>query len=161
MEFLLRSYTPEDAEVLGGVFYRSVREGAAARYTEEERAAWAPEVPNGPAWEAKLAKSDVVVAESGGKIVGFMTRQGALCDMAFVLPEVMGTGVAGVLCAVLEGRARAEGVDRMTVEASHLAEPFFARRGWGVVRRQTVERKGVTLVNCVMEKDLAQKSVAA
>ena len=46
--------------------------------------------------------------------------------VAYVLPEVMGTGVAGVLCAVLEGRARAEGVNCMTVEASLVAETVLA-----------------------------------
>lgn len=160
-EFVVRSSAPTDAEALAVVFYRAVHEGAAARYSHAERAAWVPKVPKGLAWDAKLAKSDGVVAESGGKIVGFMTRQGAHFDMAYVLPEVMGTGVAGVLCAVLEGRARAAGVTHMTVEASLLAEPFFARRGWTLVRWQTVERRGVALRNCVMEKSLTQKSAAA
>ena len=161
MEFTLRSYATQDADALGAIFYRAVHEGAATRYTADERAAWVPEPPKGAGWEAKLAKSDGVVAESDGKIVGFMTRQGAAFDMAYVLPEVMGTGVAGVLCAVLEGRARAEGVERMTVEASLLAEPFFARRGWALVRRQKVERRGVKLQNCLMEKTLTRISAAA
>ncbi|NNE88096.1 MAG: GNAT family N-acetyltransferase [Silicimonas sp.] len=154
MEFLLRSCASEDADALGDIFYRAVHEGAASRYTAEERAAWVSEVPRGAAWAAKLAASDCVVAESGGVLVGFMSRQGAHFDMAYVVPEIKGTGVAGVLCAVLEGRARAAGVTVMSVEASHLAEPFLARRGWQLLRRQVVERRGVRLANCVMEKQL-------
>ena len=155
MEFILRSYAPEDAAALGEVFYRGVHEGAAEMYTPEQRAAWLPKAPKGADWEAKLAASDCVVALCEGQIVGFMSRQGAYFDMAYVLPEAKGTGVAGVLCAVLEGRARAQGVTHMTVDASHLAEPFFARRGWTLVRRQDVERRGVILQNCKMEKRLS------
>ena len=161
MEFLLRSYTPVDATALGQIFYRSVDEGAASKYTPEQRAAWCPKPPQGEDWNDKLAKSDCVVAESNGKLVGFMSRQGAYFDMAYVLPEVMGQGVAGVLCAVLEGRALADGVKLMTVEASELAEPFFARRGWHLVRRQSVLKHDVELRNCVMEKTLERRSIAA
>ncbi|MEO9824023.1 MAG: GNAT family N-acetyltransferase [Paracoccaceae bacterium] len=156
MEFLLRSYAPEDADALGQVFFRGVHEGAAAKYSIDQRAAWVPEPPTGEAWESKLANSDCVVALCEGKIVGFMSRQGAYFDMAYVLPEVMGKGVAGVMCAVIEGRARADGITHMTVDASHLAESFFERRGWNLVRRQEVERRGVTLQNCKMEKHLVR-----
>jgi putative acetyltransferase len=85
-----------------------------------------------------------------------MSRQGAYFDMAYVLPEVMGKGVAGVMCAVIEGRARADGITHMTVDASHVAEPFFARRGWTLVQRQEVKRGSVILQNCKMEKHLAR-----
>ena len=154
MEFLLRSYALSDAHALGAVYYRAVHEGAAAKYTIEQRNAWVPEPPTGQAWEAKLADSDCVVAEADGQLVGFMSRRGTHFDMAYVLPEVMGTGVAGVLCAVLEGRARAHGVAHMTVDASLMAEAFFARRGWRLVQRQEVVRQGLTLQNSRMEKHL-------
>lgn len=154
MEFLLRSYAPEDAGALGDVFYQSVHRGAASKYSAEQRQAWVPVAPKGADWEAKMAASDCVVALCEGRLIGFMSRRGAYFDMAFVLPEVMGKGVAGVLCAVIEGRARAEGITRMTVDASALAEPFFARRGWNLVQRQEVERGGVILQNCKMEKHL-------
>mgnify|MGYP001801700633 CR=1 FL=1 len=154
MEFVLRSYAPEDADALGVVFFRAVHEGAVSKYSAEQRNAWVPTPPKGEGWEAKLAASDCVVALCEGKIVGFMTRQEACFDMAYVLPEVMGKGVAGVMCAVIEGRARAEGIARMTVDASHLAEAFFARRGWSLVQRQEVERRGVILQYCRMDKHL-------
>ena len=77
MEFLLRSYAPEDADALGRVFYRSVHEGSATKYSGKQCAAWVPEPPTGEAWESKLANSDCVVALCEGRIVGFMSRQGA------------------------------------------------------------------------------------
>lgn len=159
MEFILRSYGPEDACALGDVFYHAVHEGAASKYSAEQRNAWQSSAPSGKAWEAKLAASDCIVALCEGKIVGFMSREGAILDMAYVLPEVMGKGVSGVLCAVIEGRARAEGITHMTVDASQLAETFFARRGWSLVRRQEIERRGVILQNCRMEKHIGPTQV--
>lgn len=109
-------------------------------------------------WEDRLAAADTVVAVKGGAAVGFMSldpTRGYL-DLAFVLPEAMGQGVAAALYAVLEGRARALGLACLTTEASHLAEPFFARHGWRVVRRQRVERHGVMLSNALMEKALTR-----
>lgn len=163
MDLTVRSYAEGDALALGEVFHRAVHEGAATRYSPEERAAWSPRPPASRAWEARLAEAETVVAERNGVAVGFMSldmTRGYL-DLAFVVPEAMGTGVAELLYAVLEGRARVAELARIETEASLLAEPFFARQGWRVVRRQTVERLGVQLSNAVMEKSLIRASEAA
>lgn len=160
---LVRSYATGDAPVLAEIFHRSVHEGAASRYSPEECAAWSPRVPDTRSWELRLAEAETVVAEMPGGPVGFMSldRARGYLDLAFVLPEAMGKGVAGVLYAVLEGRARARGLTRLETEASLLAEPFFARQGWRLVRRQKVERLGVFLPNAVMEKPLERVAAFA
>lgn len=163
MTLTVRSYAKGDAIPLGRIFHRAVHEGAAVRYSPQECAAWSPHPPASRSWEARLAEAETVVAERGDVAVGFMSLdlgRGYL-DLAFVAPEVMGTGVAGLLYAVLEGRARAAGLERIETEASHLAEPFFLRQGWQVVRRQIVERNEVMLSNAVMEKLLARDEAAA
>ena len=154
----VRSYAPGDAPALARIFHRAVHEGAAAHYSEAERAAWSPRVPDTRSWELRLAEADTVVAETPGGPVGFMSLlpARAYLDLAFVLPEVMGRGVAGALYSVLEGRARARGLTRLETEASLLAEPFFLRQGWQVLKRQQVERLGVLLSNAVMEKSLSR-----
>ncbi|NNE81109.1 MAG: GNAT family N-acetyltransferase [Silicimonas sp.] len=159
----IRSYQTGDAPALAEIFHRAVREGASGVYSEAERAAWSPTMPRGDAWERRLACAETAVAEEGGRPVGFMTldlQQGYL-DLAFVLPEVMGQGVASSLYAVIESRARAAGLGRLTSEASLLAEPVFAARGWRVLRRQTVVRSGIEIANAIMEKELSTKEVAA
>lgn len=153
----VRSYEPGDAAPLGVVFHRAVREGARHRYDDAQVAAWAPKAPEGPAWEARLEGADTVVAIEGADRVGFMNvdARGYL-DLAFVVPEHMGQGVADMLYAVLESRARARGTEKLTTQASLLAEPFFARHGWRVVRPQEVEIGGVVLKNAWMEKPLGR-----
>jgi len=163
MEVVVRSFRPGDAEALGQVFHRAVHEGAAQEYSESQRAAWSPKAPSGEIWAARLIDADTVVAEHLGQLVGFMSliSERRYLDLAFVVPEAKGQGVAAALYAVLEGRARAAGLTYLTVEASLLGEPFFARQGYSVVKRQSVFRKGERLPNCVMEKDLIAPEAVA
>ena len=151
----VRSFEPADVGPLAEVFHRSVREGASRRYDRAQVEAWAPSAPQGPAWETRLAEADTVVAVEGEARLGFMNvDDNGYLDLAFVLPEQMGQGVSDLLYAVLESRARARGTRTLTSQASLLAEPFFARHGWQVVRRQEVEIGGVVLQNAWMEKVL-------
>lgn len=156
MDVTIRSYAEGDAPRLAGIFHRAVHEGAANRYSEAERKAWSPVRPDTRSWQLRLSEAETVVAETDAGPVGFMSLDlsRAYVDLAFVLPEVMGTGVAAALYCVLEGRARAHGLTVLTTEASLLAEPFFLRQGWRVIRRQEVERSGVLLRNAAMEKAL-------
>jgi len=152
----VRSFVPEDADVLGQLFYRAVQEGAAGAYSEAQRRAWCPNAPTGPAWTERLSKADCVVAQQNGSVVGFMTLlDTGYLDLAYVDPAVARRGIGTAMLAVLEGRGRAAGMTRMETEASLVAEGLFASAGWTVVKRQTIERGGVTLQNARMAKSLS------
>ena len=159
----VRDFAPGDARTLGEIFHAAVHEGAAAAYSAEQRAAWSPQAPDGPAWEARLNGTETVVAVRDGRLLGFMTfiREQAYIDFTYVRPEAMGTGVAAALYAVIEGRARAARIARLSVDASELARPFFGRQGWQVVAREEVVRGGVTLHRYRMEKVLRAAEAAA
>ena len=153
----VRSFQPEDADRMGEVFHKAVREGAVARYDAEQVAAWSPKAPAGDRWAARLSAADTVLAEDAGVSLGFMTVDGSgYLDLAFVVPEAMGHGVADAIYAVVEGRARARGLRRLTTQASLMAEGFFARHGWTVTERQEVEIGGAVLKNAWMEKWLVR-----
>lgn len=156
----VRAYCPEDADTLANIFFRGVREGAAAHYSNEQRAAWCTEVPAGDGWLERLGKAETVVAELEGARVGFMSLvvDSGYLDFAYVLPELMGKGVADVLYSVLEGRARDVKLKRLTVDASEPARSFFLRHGWREIARQEIVRRDVMLHNYRMEKILTNKS---
>jgi putative acetyltransferase len=160
---IIRPCRVTDAPGLAALYHRAVREGAAAHYTEAQRAAWSPAPPNGEEWRRRLVEADTILAELADRLLGFMTLDlgTGWLDFAYVAPEAMGQGVAETLYAVLEGRARAAGLSRIETEASLLAERFFTRRGWLVEKRQEVERNGVRLPNAVMAKSLTQTQKAA
>ncbi|MEM7723548.1 MAG: GNAT family N-acetyltransferase [Pseudomonadota bacterium] len=156
---IIRPYRASDAGDLADLFHRAVTHGAKRHYSTEQRTAWAPEPPSGPVWEGRLATADTLVAEGHEGLVGFMAlvMETGYLDYAYVAPEVMGKGVADTLYAVLEGRAKVRGLDRLETEASRLAERFFIRQGWRIVIRQEVERRGVKIPNARMEKVLDQR----
>ncbi|KIC51805.1 GNAT family N-acetyltransferase [Tateyamaria sp. ANG-S1] len=152
-EFVLRDMIAGEADALGRVMFRAIREGPSA-YTEAQRAAWCAAPYAGDAWAGKLAAQIVAVAEAQGAPVGFVTRAGAYVDLAFVLPEWQGRGVFSALCARTEDDARAAGLHRLWVHASLMAQPAFAAKGFVVVQHERDERFGEYLDRAEMEKVL-------
>jgi putative acetyltransferase len=151
-----RPYEPQDRAACKAVYYRAVREGAAAVYTPAQRAAWAASPEVDPTTPDKLLDQWCHVSVEGGAITGFMS----LCpdgylDMAFVLPEVMGKGHSAALYEGLIAHARGLGLSRLTVHASHLARRFFGRRGWQVDMAEVVEIGDQKLTRFAMSLDLA------
>jgi len=151
----VRPYRTEDRRAKALVFYRAVREGAAAFYDEAQRAAWAPDAE--PDWDSPDRQLDqwCWVAEDDSGITGFMSLEpGGYLDMAFVLPEVMGRGVAGALYDTLLRTAREHRLDRLTVRASHLARRFFEKQGWHVDAADLLEADGQTYETFLMSLTL-------
>ena len=147
----IREYRPEDCEAITRLFYDTVHTVCTGEYDSRQLDAWAP--PEGvdlTAWNESLSAHLTLVAEEGGAIVGFgdMAPDGYL-DRLYVAHTHLRRWVASALCAALEAAVPAQ---RYTTHASRTALPFFLARGWRVVREQTVERRGVTLNNYVMEK---------
>ncbi|RPJ64568.1 MAG: GNAT family N-acetyltransferase, partial [Alphaproteobacteria bacterium] len=67
-----------------------------------------------------------------------------------------GQGIATIIAGELEKYAQQHGTLVITTGASITARPFFEKRGCQVVRQQSIECKGQTLTNFVMEKHLAR-----
>lgn len=153
---MLRDYKRSDAQATYDVFYNAVHRGTVAHYSRRERAAWVNSSTMPASWVGKLAEQFTRVALSEGRLVGFMSmeRSGYL-DMAYVLPSVMGQGVAARLYAELETWARDRLIPVLSVQASHLARPFLERQGWRLISEQTVLRNGLKLTNFTMEKQLS------
>lgn len=159
MSLIVRAYRAEDAAALGRLFFDSVHRGTAAAYTEAQRAAWAPAPPDDAEWAERLAGAASFVAQSDGAPIGFMTlvkgEDGSgLVDLAFVHPDHIGAGVASVLYQALEEKARACGLNTLWTDASDVARPFFAAKGFAHIRVQHPVRDGVQLTNHRMEKRL-------
>ena len=160
---IVRPYRPSDAIGLATLFHRAVQEGTAAHYSVEQRQAWCDRPPTSAGWRARVEEAETIVAEWGGVHQGFMTMdmETGYLDFAYVAPEAMGKGVADALYAVIEGRARVRGLVRLETEASLLAQPFFRRHNWRVVKTQEIDRGGVKIPNAVMDKRLVRRFAAA
>lgn len=128
---MIRRFRPEDAQACRDVFVAAVTRGAAGRYTAAERAAWLKDPAMPPGYGEWLGRHITLVAETRGRITGFMMLEASgYLNMAFVLPEEMGRGLADALYQALLAEARALGLRHLQVLASRYAQGFFARRGW-------------------------------
>ncbi len=153
---IVRPYRDDisDREATIRIFLSAIRGTACRHYTPEQVAAWA-QVDDPRRWHALRLSRPTWVAESDGEAAGFTDLlPNGLVDMMFVAPWAGGQGVARALLDKAEATARADGLPRLWTEASLTAEGFFARRGFSVVSRQVVEKRGQQFRNAVMEKSL-------
>lgn len=151
----LRPYRPEECEDICKLFYRTVHTVNRADYTEEQLDAWAPVSFDQRAWADSLAQHDTVVAEIDGQVVGFADLDGdSHFDRLYVSSCHQGMGIAARLSQWVEEKARQKGAKWIQVEASITAKPFFTQRGYRLIARQEVQRRGVVLINYRMEKRL-------
>lgn len=149
----MRKWRPQDLDASIETFRRSVHELAAADYTPEELAAWAPEEADHGAWERRMDDSQGWIFEINGRLGGFITTDApGHIDLLYVHPDYKRMGVASALLDLLVADAGSRGIATLAVEASRTAKPFFEQAGFTVLRAETVSRNGVTLERFVMER---------
>lgn len=146
----LREYIPSDCAQLAELFYQTVHSVNAKDYTQEQLDAWATGEVDLKAWDASFRAHKTLVVKENGEIVGFgdMDENGYL-DRLYVHKDHQGQGIASAICDELERFAVGK---TFTTHASITAKPFFQHRGYCVVRKQEVIRRGVALTNFVMQK---------
>lgn len=149
----IREYRSPDLREIVELFYDTVHTVNAGDYTPEQLSAWADGSPDLAEWGRTLLEHIALVAEDGGRIVGFgdIDPSGYL-DRLYVHKDHQRRGVATGLCDALEGAVNAE---RIITHASITAKPFFEKRGYRVAWEQQVLRHGTALTNYRMEKRIS------
>ena len=158
--FILRPYLPSDCAALAALFYETVHTVNAGDYSEEQLDAWADGQVDLEAWNKSFLTHHTYVAvqksgaAAGGRIIGFgdMDDTGYL-DRLYVHRDYLRQGVATAICDRLEGEIKRR---PFTTHASITARPFFEKRGYVVVKKQRVLRKGVYLNNYIMQNRRTQ-----
>ena len=147
---LIRRYKSSDLNEMAKLFYETVHSVNIRDYTREQLNQWASGVIDLEKWSESFLEHLTYVAIENNIIVGFgdIDKSGYL-DRLFVHKEFQGRGIATAICDKLE---KSTGAERVIVHASITAKPFFEKRGYRIIRRQKVERKGVFLINYLMEK---------
>ena len=151
---IYRAYTSEDLAAVVRLFQDTVHTVCAADYTPVQLDAWAPKELELKKWQATLSAHHTIVAEKSGIIVGFGDMDDTdYLDRLYVHKDFQRQGIATAICDRLEAALSPElSPVRFTTHASITAKPFFEKRGYRIVKEQTVERRGIRLTNYVMEK---------
>ena len=151
----LRPYLPADLPMLAAIFVASIEELTGDDYSEAQQEAWAAAVEDEEAFGQKLAGQLTLIATIQSAPVGFASLRGTdHIDMLYVHPSAAGQGVASMLVEALEKLAGARGAKHLAVDASDNAEPFFKKRGYVAMQRNTVTVNGEWLANTTMQKTL-------
>lgn len=141
----------DDDDVLADIMFDAVRHGE-SRYSKRQRAAWVPAPRTGPDWTNRLRGQAILVAEQGGRAIGFMSlAAGGYIDFAYIRPEAQHTGLFRQMLMRIIERAAAERVPRLWTHASLMAEPAFASLGFAMSERQRVTIGQESLERCEME----------
>lgn len=150
----VRPYRPADCGEMADVFYQAVHAIRGA-YTEGQLFAWADGKVGVEAWDQSFREHKTVVAERGGRIVGFgdIRRDGYL-DRLYVHPDFQRQGIASVLCDCLESCAPGMPI---TTYAAINAKGFFEGRGYRGLEGRRVMRRGIWLMNHRMERPAPEK----
>ena len=150
----LREYVSADCPVLADLFYDTVHTVCKKDYEKVQRDAWADGNPDLADWDRSFLEHQTVVAVLGDQIVGFADMDSAgYLDRLYVHKDFQRQGIGSALCDFLEC-----GAGDVVTHASITARPFFAGRGYQVVKEQQVERAGVFLTNYVMKKHQTKNS---
>lgn len=148
---VIRPFRPGDEPALHAVFHSAVHEIAAARYRPEQLDAWAPADYDAVQWAERIRRNQPFVAEIDGQPVGYADLQAnGEIDHFFVAAAYARQGVGQRLMNYILGLAAQRGLPRVQAHVSLNAEPFFARNGFAVMARQTVNVRGISLDNALM-----------
>lgn len=151
----IQAYSEKWAKEIADVFYQSVHAIDSSVYTPEQKEAWAPTPVDYERWFERLNTRKPFVAIIKNQVAGFIELEAdGHIDCTYTHPNFQGTGVASSLYEYLLLEAKKAGIKRLYVEASLIARPFFEHRGFSVVKKNEVQRNGVSLINFSMENYL-------
>ena len=152
----LREATPADYDSLGALVYDAIHHGP-TQYSPAQSRAWMAAPPKGDAWAKRMAGKQVIVADAGHALVGFMTLEpGGYVDFAYVRPEAQGSGLFRRLFETVEARAIEAGETALSTHASLMAQPAFAAMGFQIDHHETIEKDGEQLARAKMTKPLTK-----
>ena len=158
MKLKIVKYKETDTEEIINLFYETVHTVNAKDYSSLELYAWVSfdELQSKvESWKESLSQNITFVAKNKDKIVGFsdLTYRGHL-DRLYVHKHYQRQGIATTLVNLIESEARKLDLVCLDTYASITAKPFFEQLGYQVVCLQSVVRKGVSLINFKMTKNL-------
>lgn len=155
-----RNYRLTDCLEVYQLFYDTVHSINTADYDKNQVDSWArSDIGKGDLelWCRSLLDSHslVMVNSNDEKILGFgnITREGYL-DRLYVHKDHNGQGIGTILTNQLETYAIDLGLKEIVTQASITARPFFEKRGYKLIKEQTVERNNQHLTNFLMKKTI-------
>jgi putative acetyltransferase len=154
-QIAIRLFEKRDAEQIAQLFHDTVREINIRDYSSNQVRAWAPDNIYFRDWVKVCSSRFTYIADDMGIIAGFgeLEANGHI-DCFYCHKNYQGCGVGKQIYRAIETKAVELSLNRLFVEVSITAKPFFQRMGFSIVQKQEVTCRGESFVNYVMEKSL-------
>lgn len=149
----LKTYEKKYCQQLYKLFFDTVHTINQKDYDAAQLDSWATLSPDLKKWCQPLQDSYSLIYFEKENILGFgsITETGYL-DRLYVHKDHIGKGIGNQLAEQLEAYAKGLGLKEIVTHASITARPFFEKRGYQLIKEQTVERNNQHLTNYIMKK---------
>lgn len=150
---LIRDYQPSDSQALAKIFKQAILAIDERAYSSSQKHVWLGNHSD-EFWQQRFAKTLPFIAVMDDRAVGFIEFAfddgiGEI-DCFYVEPNCQKQGVGQALFDKVLSVAKANNVNQINVNASHIAKPFFEKQGFRTAQKNMVERSNVILENWLM-----------
>lgn len=148
----IKEYISTDSKLLAKILHQAVHGISINIYNSEQQDAWAPE----SILEQNLSLNKTWVCLLNEKIIGytdFIPSKGYINHLYTHL-DYQGRGVASLLYLTIEQEALRAKIEKLTVDASKVALPFFLHKGFIIETENIIERRGVEIINFTLSKTI-------
>jgi GNAT superfamily N-acetyltransferase len=132
MEIVIRQATAADAEAVRKIVLLALRETNARDYPSSVIDRLVLTLPDKVA--SNLETWCAFVAIVNGQVVGTGSLNGQTVSSVYVHPDYQRRGIATKLMDAVENAANAQSPGTLNVQSSVTAKPFYAKRGFKIVR---------------------------
>lgn len=152
--FTIRRATENDIPEIKQLFRETILNINTKDYTLQQAECWAGRGENDNIWAERIKTQYFVVAEKGNQIAGFAAlMQDSYLNSLFVHKDYQRCGIASLLLRHIESYSLSNDISVVTADVSITARPFFERKGYNIIKEQTVDI-GVKMTNYKMVKTL-------
>lgn len=152
---IIRKGNSSDLTEMRTLFKDTVTTVCRNDYSSDQLNAWKSGAENEERWLRVIDTQLVIVAKINGQMAGFCALDhGNYIDLLFVHKDFQHQGIARKMYTFIEQEAVIRKERLLSADVSKTARPFFEKMGFNVIKEQTVNVKGIDLINYKMEKEL-------
>ncbi|CAH9019464.1 GNAT family N-acetyltransferase [Candidatus Nitrosacidococcus sp. I8] len=154
--FIIRKGQQSDLIELRKLCIETITTTCSKDYNEQQIKAWISNIRDRQRWIQLLEKQFILVAQHTNKITGFITLGNRnYIDLLYVYENYQRQRVATKLLTNIEIEAKQLEQSYLTSNVSKTARSFFEHNGFKVQTEQTVNIRGINLINYKMVKPLS------
>jgi len=130
----IRRATAADCAPMWAVHTRAIRHGCASHYAPGDIAAWSGRMTPESYAEPLFTRTLLVAEVDDGRVAGFAQFEPGegVIEGVYVDPDFMRQGVGRALVAAVEDEAVRLGTERISLDASLNAVPFYSALGYAI-----------------------------